>query len=174
MAFVAEDGTGLSNANAFADVAFFKTYHDDRGNSYTTLSSDTLIQQVLVRASDYIQRRFGTKFVGLPLNDSQTLAWPRQDAYYPSGWAIEGIPLEVKQATAEYALRAVSGSLAPDPSYDVSNGPIVEREERAGPIVERYKFGQGGMVMTFRKYPLADSLLAPLLVGGGSTFLLRA
>lgn len=174
MAFVVEDGNGLSTANAFITVAFFKDYHEDRGNDISALIPDSKIEQLIVKATDYINRRFGRKFVGRRAYEGQGLSWPRAGAYYLSGWAAEGVPVEVRQATAEYALRANAGDLAPDLTYDQTNAPVTEREERAGPIVERYKFGGGGMASTFRKYPLADSLLTELLVGGGSGELLRA
>jgi len=176
MAFVVEDGTGVQAANAFISVAQFKDHHDTRGNDYSTLlPSDTVIQEAIVRATDYLNMRFGLLFVGyVSEHSNQGLSWPRQDAYYVSGKQISGVPVEVVQATAEYALRAASGSLAPDITYDITNAPVTEREERAGPIVERYKFGGGGVASSFRRYPLADKLLDPVLSGRGSTYLARA
>ena len=174
MAFVVEDGTGVPTANAFISVAFFKAYHDERGGDYSALTPDAKIEQVIVQATDYIQRRFGDKFVGARLTTTQALSWPRQYAYYPDGRAALLVPIEIQQATAEYALRAAAGPLAPDIVYDQTNAPVIEREERAGPIVERYKFGGGGTSTSYRKYPLADSLLKSLLVGGGEGYLLRA
>lgn len=60
-----EDGTGLSTANAFVAVATFKSYATDRGHDYSSYS-DALIEQAIVRATDYLrnERRFdyrGTK-----------------------------------------------------------------------------------------------------------------
>lgn len=170
MAFIVETGAGLADANAYLSVADFKSYHDDRGNVYTG-SNDTAISQAIVQATDYIERRFGPRFVGVRASDIQALSWPREDAVYPDGREALNVPKEVGYATAEYAFRALTAPLAPDPAYDTTNGAVIEREERAGPIVERYKFGNGGMTSTFRSYPAADSLLAELCFS--SSFLWR-
>lgn len=170
MAFTVEDGTGLADANAYISVDAFKEYHDDRGGDYSSYS-DEQIQQGIVRATDYIERRFGARFVGSRETATQSLSWPRQYAYYKDLREALLVPLPVQQATAEYGLRALAATLAPDPDYDGTNGKVVEREERAGPIVERYKFGQGGVIYTFRKYPLADAILSELTYSPG--YLLR-
>lgn len=166
MAFVVETGSGLSNANANISVADFKSYHGDRGNDLTAFS-DPQIEQAIVRATDYIELRFGSRFVGVRLTQTQSLSWPRDDAYYPDGRLAPAMAPEVAYATAEYGFRSLSEPLAPDPDYDVTNGAVIEREERAGPIVERYKFGGGGVISSFRKYPQADALLKDLTFTSG-------
>lgn len=166
MAFITEDGTGLLNSNAWISVAYFKDYHDTRGNDYSGAASDTVIEQKIVQATDYITRRFMGTWIGYRQGDNQSLDWPRISAFYPDGRAALGVPLELKQACAEYALRAIADTLAPDPTYDDTNAPIVSREEQVGPIREAYTFGYFGATTSFRKYPLADSLLKELTVRG--------
>ncbi len=166
MAFIVEDGTGLSDSNAYITVDFFKEYHTDRRNNYTG-KTDAEIQSGIIKATDYIDRRFGGSFVGCRQLNTQSLEWPRSGADYPDGRRALLVPKEVQQATAEYSLRALSGELAPDPQYDVTNASVVMRDEQVGPIRERYMFGNGGSTTAFRKYPLADALLKPLTAQPG-------
>lgn len=173
MALVVEDGTGLANANSYLSVADFKTYHTDRANSWGT-ATDPAISGALIRATDYIDRLYGSTFVGeREFPDDQALFWPRINGSYPDGRDIPTIPPELESATAEYAMRALDGPLAPDPTYAESNAQVKEHEERVGPIVERTLYGSNGMISIYRSYPEADALMKPLLVGGGSLYLLR-
>lgn len=96
---------------------------------------------------------------------AQTLSWPRNYVYDESGTLIEGVPNRLKQAVCEYAVRAVSENLLPDPTVDRS---LQRRLEKVGPIEEEYEYvpGTAGKVM-FRSYPAADKLLSPLLLGFG-------
>lgn len=70
MAFIVEDGTGSNaNANAYVDVAFVTTYLTDRNrqteNSWD--SSTSAVQQAsIIKATDYIDRKFFNRFKGKP------------------------------------------------------------------------------------------------------------
>lgn len=165
MAFVVEDGTGLTTSNAYCTVAFFRGYHDDRGNS-TVAYPDSQIQIAIIKATDYIDNRFRTELDGYRQNVDQALEFPRFSLYYRDGRIAMGIPPEVQKAACEYGYRALSSELTPDPTYDDTNAPIVEREEQVGPIKERFVFAAGGATASFRKYPLADRLLREFTIGG--------
>lgn len=167
MAFTVEDGTGLATANSYVTVQEFRDYHDDRGNDYSSFATGD-IQKALVRASDYIDRRFRARFVGIRLREpnSQRMEWPRTNAFYLDGSNVLGVPIEVKEATHEYALRALSAALAPDPTYDDRNQKVVSKSETVGPISESTTYQSGGAVMKFRKYPEADELLRELVRAG--------
>lgn len=167
MAFTVEDGTGLSAANAYMSVAEFQTYHTDRGNDYSSYASGE-IQKAIIKASDYIDRRWRGRFVGVRLREpnTQRMEWPRSNAFYPDGSNVLGVPIEVKEATAEYAFRALTTTLAPDPTYDDRNVAVVEKEEVLGPIKERTRYAEGGRTFKFRAYPEADALLRDLVTVG--------
>ena len=133
MAFTVEDGTGLNNANAFISVDFFSDYHEDRGNeSLVTLAEDeTVIQACIIKATDYISKRFGRRFRGQRQSSQQALPFPRlgffDDDNFDFPEATDGIPLALAQATAEYAARvAIYHELAPDPLLPV---PVQDFEE---------------------------------------------
>ena len=76
MAFVVEDGTGLENANSFCSVAFADSYFSDRGIAAWT-GSNTVKEQALVRATDYISNRF--TFRRDPYSEEQALPFPWED-----------------------------------------------------------------------------------------------
>lgn len=131
MAFLAEDGTGLTLANSYIDVAVFDTHHADRGRDVTVLSTAAK-QAALVRSSDYVDKRFGRWFRGTRTRKNQGLEWPRLDAFDNDDFTLAGVdavPRQLQKAIAEYALRAIicatelaADPLRPTPLQDLS-GP---------------------------------------------------
>ena len=98
---------------------------------------------------------------------TQPLEFPRAYLYDPSGIAVDGIPEGLKMATVEYASRAISASLLPDPTYD-ANGRLVTREsKKVGPIETETRWTEGGDIIVDRKYPFADRMLRQYLTGAG-------
>ena len=161
MAFTPETGQGLPNSNSYATVAFADTYHADRGHvSWANLPTATK-EQCLVRATDYIEKRFGRRFRGERKGDStqQALEWPRLNCWDDNRLLLANgnqIPLALLQATAEYALRAsLLGELAPDalmpvppqdlgvnnpsspPAGDIITGQVSSKSEKVGDIEEK-------------------------------------
>ncbi len=156
MAFTVEPGTGTAGANAYVIVAYVDTHHTDRGNTawddFTTVEQ----QEVIIRASEYIDKRFGRMFRGLRKTKEQGLEWPRLDAFDNDGYLLSGaddIPRQIEKATAEYALRAaICGVLAPDPPLPVpkqdltdstgtrpdqeATGQITRSRDKVGPLEE--------------------------------------
>ena len=159
MAFVVEDDTGLNNANSYLAVVDFDAYHNDRGNSISGFST-TEKEQALVKATDHIDRVF--RFKGDKGNSLQNLEWPRIDAFDRDNRLISGVADQVKDATAEYALRALEITLLPDPEVDATGSRITRRSERVGPIAESVEFASGGAYQ-LPKYPNADRLLRDLV-----------
>lgn len=179
MALVPQSDAGdEAGANAYGTLAEFKAYHDARGNSYTT--TDSLVEQAIIKATDYIDQRF--RFLGVRLNGTdQTTMWPRKAAANestllvdPDGNDIEGIVTALKNATAEYALRALSAALfqdAPAPS----GGRAIDSLSQKVDIIEKSvtysaSASLGGFIMP--AYPAADLILARagLIASGRNIF----
>lgn len=163
MAFLAEDGTGLAEANSLCDVAFADAYFDDR-NVVTWAGTDPAKQAALVRATDYVESRFSGLFKGVRNSDLQGLSFPRD--------ATTEVPVGIKKAIAEYALRALTGTtLLPDPVIDPSGVGVERTRKKVGPIEKETRYqiqGPGAARMLFRPYPAADSLIRPFLkITGG-------
>ena len=135
MAFVEEDGTGLSTSNSYVSVSFADTYFSDRGNATWAAATTGDKQAALVKATDYIDKLFGPKFRGFKQSQSQALEWPRigaldNDDYLLNGVSLDAIPRALQKATCEYAVRALSATLAPDNS----NVGVNVTRNKVGPI----------------------------------------
>lgn len=177
--FVAEDGTGLETANSYIALAFADTYHSDRGNASWALETQANRQAALIRATDYIDKRFGKRFRGWRQTKAQALEWPRigaldQDEYLLNG--SDAVPRQLQKACAEYALRALTITpLAPD-NTDVG---LSLNREKVGPIETEKKISQGQKksqlvdATSIPDYPEADLWMSELLAGINSRDLYR-
>lgn len=168
MAITVEDGTGKDDANALVDVAFFSSYHTERGRAIPAASGD--IEQAIILATDYFEQRWRDRLKGRREFEAQALSFPRVGLRDRDGYKVEGVPIRLKQAISEYALRAVDTTLLPDPTVADSGRPIVETSEKVGPIEETTRYQEGGAQQTLRPYPAADRMLSDYVFPGGRTF----
>ena len=156
MAFLVEDGSGVPLANSYVTAAYAGTHHADRGNTAWTDFTAPEQLAALIRASEYIDKRFGPRFRGVRKTKGQGMEWPRIDAFDNDGYALSGVddlPRNLEKAAAEYALRAlICGVLAPDPilpvpkqdltdatgtrDNNVITGEISRKREKVGPLEE--------------------------------------
>lgn len=169
MAFVAEDGTGLETANSLCDVAFADAYFADRQvttwatKTDGTARSEADKQGALIRATDYVEGRWAAKFAGYELLPAeQALSFPRMYI----GWD-GAVPDGIKRAVSEYALRALAGVLAPDPTMDASGVAVGRVKKKVGPIETEIEYAGGAVYAPFKPYPAADMLVRPFLRPGG-------
>jgi len=169
MAFTVEDGTGVAGANAYIAVAYADAYFTDRGVTAWT-GSNEVKQAAIIKATDYIETRWGDRFKGRPefLDPRQPLGFPRLCLYDRAGQLVEGIPDKLMKATAEYALRALSGELMPDPTTDASGAMIAGNRQKVGPIETEVTYAASMGVRTLKPYPAADKLLSEYVNGGGA------
>ncbi len=162
MAIVVEDGTLVTDANAYITVQFFRDWHSARGIAAAATNSgsytDALIEAAIVKATDYVDKRFGVKFVGVLRDREQSLMWPRSDAWTNQGDYIntDAVPKELKRGVVEYALIAlklIDLLPVPAPSFNpvdldtgettVSTGGLVQRQKQVvGPIEEDTWYSQ--------------------------------
>jgi hypothetical protein len=174
MAFTVEDGTGVAGANAYITISYADTYHAERGNAEWT-GDDTAKEQAIVRATDYIETRWADKFLGrVEFTDPlQALSFPRLYLYDRNGLLVTGIPELLKRATAEYALRALTSELLPDPTVPGSSGFVTGVRERVGPIETETTYADvSQQTPLLRAYPLADRMIA-MLVGRPGRYVYR-
>ncbi len=117
---VAEDGSADPDANSYVTEVEADSYHEQRGNVYWNLLDTDQRRTCLIRATDFIDKRFGQRFRGYRMQKDQALSWPRLSAFDDDEYSIDGVPAKLKKATAEYALRAaIYNVLAPDPNRAV-------------------------------------------------------
>lgn len=119
----------------------------------------------LVRASAYIDGRYGLRFAGSRAGGyAQELAWPRTGAMTAEGFSVpaDEIPAAVERATYEAALRELAspGSLTPD--YTAS---AVVKRKKVGPIEKEYAVSGAATVNDVRPVvTVIEEMLALLLV----------
>ena len=175
MALIAEDGTGKPDAESYCTLAAATAYHAAMGNgAWAALASDDLREQALRRATAYMLQTYRLSWAGYRVSTTQALDWPRYDVpqldtwdgagadYYPSNV----VPVEVRNACAELALRAAAGPLLADEGREVI-------EQTVGPITTKYARGAGDA----KRYTAVDAMLKGLLTtpkGGVVMRLVRA
>lgn len=164
---VQNDSGTVADANAYVTVAYFKAYHDARGNDYSAATSDPLIEKAIIKATDYLDQRFRFRGSRANLQSTQPTAWPRLDVVDDDDNWVNGIPDAVKKACCEYALRAISATLNPDPTSDDYGRSVRRISKTVGPISKDVEYDNSS-VLLLPKYPAADRLLAAagLLVSG--------
>lgn len=171
MAFTVEDGSGKSDANSYALVAEADAYWSDRGNANWAALTDADKKVALIDATDYIDGRFGGRMIGSKATEEQLLEWPRIDTGNDL-WdydTVEGegvIPMALKYATIQYADRARTAPLAPDPVVNDAGVSMVTTKEEIGPIKTESQpvGGYSATVNVLRPYPAADMYMRTLVV----------
>lgn len=184
MALIKEDGSIVPNSNSYADEADADAYQTNRGRQAWLDATTEVADAALVRATDYIEGRFGLQFIGSPLGDVQTLAWPRQGAVYVrtgNAFPQDEVPVDIVNATILYANQIIGPdgddlelmtelSVTPTVSAD---GQIKMKKEKVDVLEEVTEYavgGQGGgtsALRTIQPIPEADRLVRRWLRGGG-------
>lgn len=167
MSIVVEDGTGLVNAVSYCSVVEFKAYWNLVGYDISTYT-DTQIEYALTRSTRYLESRFRNKFYGYRQTDSQALSWPRVGVLINCIPVDSTVPTELKNATNEYARRALpaTADLQPDPAdTDITGQVMTKVRKKIGPIETDIQYQSGGG-QVIRAYPSADQWLANLMPSG--------
>ena len=166
MALIVQNDAGtVVDANAYIQIAFADSYFADRGNIVWGNLTSVQKEQAIIKATDYIDNRF--VYAGKLLNSNQTTSFPRGDLIDRSGYKVVGIPLKVKKASAEYAIRASTAELAQDPIYN-PGGIIIGEAIKVDVISRDFKYTSSGGKVIYKAYPLADMLLRDFIVSGGA------
>jgi len=177
MAFTVETGAVVAGANAYMTVAQYRTHHTDRGKVVlnTTLGqTDADVQAAIIKATDYIDKRFGRRFRGERKQRQQELEYPRTDAWDDDGYLLSEMPGQLLKATAEYAWLATQQTTDLAPVPDGTQGVVEELSEKVGPIATTTKFAKkpmtdtGNLTQSLPEYPQADLWLEELLCSSAS------
>lgn len=157
---IVEDGTGVPNANTLASVAFVDTYHLERFNDGWDGDAEAKASALVV-ATDYLRTRFQYKGVPTHPPEEQNLPFPRRDLEDDDGRCLDPftVPLLVKEATAEFALAAITSKHELVTSR-VGDG-VTRRRERVGSIETDVEYLVSEASTT---YPRALSKIARFVV----------
>lgn len=154
--FLVEDGTGLAASNSYVSESDADDYHDGRGHTDWDALTTAVKEAALVRATDYIDKRFGRRFRGSKSTKDQALEWPRFEAMDNDGFLFDDVPRQLVKACAEYALiTSRQGELAPAPNLPVPDeavadgaasttsvvtGEVKKKTEKVGPLTESTEY----------------------------------
>ena len=101
MAFVVEDGTGLSTATSYASLEFSDDYHRDHGNTCWLSMSVPDKRAALMYGSTWMDAKF--EWIGRVCNQFQRLDWPRVFAWDDEFREFDGLPDRIREACSEVA-----------------------------------------------------------------------
>lgn len=163
---IVEDGSGISNANAYVSVSDARAYAEARGVTLPTADDDVAI--MLINATDYIESK-ACQFGGVPTFADQALSWPRT-GFEINGepFPVDAIPKNLVKAQCQLVIVLQEGfSLLPN----VAPTDYVI-EETVGPITTKY--ADPSIVGTMTTFTAVDALLAPLFGVCGQGGLLRS
>lgn len=183
MALIKEDGTIVANANSYADEADADAFQTDRGRVAWLDATTEVADAALVRATDYIEGRFGLQFVGAPLGDVQELSWPRSGARYVktgNPFPEDEVPVDILNATILYADQVIGDGSDLETMTELSviptvspDGQVKMKKEKVDVLEEQTEYAVGGQsggtsaLRTIQPIPEADRLIRRWLRGGG-------
>ena len=150
MSLIVEDGTGKSNAESYISVADADTYHSNRDNTDWAALTTAEKERLLRIATDYMVAVYRLRWDGYRYVNTQALDWPRiyvpvRDICsvnaYPEYVDFDVVPVQVKNACAELALKANNETLLADQTQGVTRekvGPIEVEYDKFSPQFKRY------------------------------------
>lgn len=169
--------------NSYVSLDYALNYHAVRGNTdFSDITDVARKSALLVKATDYIERRFARLFTGTKSNKSGALSWPRTGGRYrDSGELIDHkiVPVGVLYACCEYArIAAAVGDLLTnrterDVGGESSGVGSVQTNRSYDRRLRGTRIRQSSLVedTTLPEYPNADLLMENLLknaaTGGG-------
>ena len=169
MSLIVEDGTGLATSNSYVTVDEANTYFTARGNTvWADVATTDLKQGALIRATDYIETRWGQRFKGafeFP-ETPQALSFPRINLRDKQGTLITGIPVNLKRAVFEYALKALSDTLFLEPVLDDTGMSLIKKRTKTGLVEKEVAYAVGSSPSTIKPIASADLLIQPYIASG--------
>lgn len=170
VALVIEDGTGVASANSWVTRAEVQTYVDTYYPSHTewTAATDDAKDEAIVKAAQYLELVYGTRWRGRKVARDQAMHWPRYDVYDNDGYlrSYEAIPTKLKDAQCEVTLRAVAGTTL---LVDISAGAdpaLTSKRVKAGPIETEKKYA--GATSTHPVFDTVNYSLRELIRAGSA------
>lgn len=166
---IVEDGSGLANADAYADRVAVLAYWAARADSvFANAASDAIRDAAIRRATQFIDIQWGDRFKGSREFEGQGLQWPRLGVYTAEGWDVDGVPPQIITATAELAKLALGAPLAGAGASVAAPSQSAISSIKAGSVEISYA-GQIKAALEADhgdKFYLINAILKPLIGGG--------
>jgi hypothetical protein len=167
MPLTVENGTGRTDADSLVSLAECDDYHSVRGNA-TWTGTDEAKEQALRRASAFLSNAY--QWAGWQTRPRiQSLAWPRAEVVDQDGFLVRSdeVPVEIRQATCEVALRELVSPGAMNP--DVTTAETV-KSVTAGSVSVQFANASAGPGANRPVLMVVRDLISGFLRSGGTTF----
>lgn len=172
---IKEDGTGLADANVYADLADADQYleNTDRKTAWRTFSSKER-SAALIQGADYIDQTYRNRYVGERFSSTQRLEWPRINVFDELGVLVpaDEIPEEIGNASLEYAFEAAAAPLAPTPVVDDTGREVISKREKVDVLEESTQY-RDISTSRFKAFPRAELVLRRWLRRGSRALTAR-
>jgi hypothetical protein len=158
-------------AESYGSVADADSYFSDRGMAAWAALSTTQKEQALRRATEFLDRYYGDRWLGEKTTQPQALDWPRVGVT-EDGWLIssEEIPRRVQRATFEAAYLDISGvEIEPD-NEESSNLRMLETNIGSMEVTKEW----GGTASDPQMFTKVNGLLKPFIKSKLNKQLLRS
>lgn len=130
--------------------------------------SNSLVATTTVTGATW---NFATLNGGNDVSLGQPLSFPRSGLFDRDGIVLLGVPINLKSAVSEYAVRSLGATLLPDPIVEDSGRLVLSKTEKVGPIEESVSYDAGsGFSNLLQAYPAADQLLKDFFLSSGGVF----
>jgi hypothetical protein len=169
MVFTVEDGTDVVDANAYAALATVDAYFADRNDADWTGDDTTVKQPAIIKATQYVDQRWGALLKGIRSNSNNELEFSRSYLYSKAGILITGIPTKLIWAVCEYSKIALTEDLFPTLVGNDQGGKITKIREDVGPIKTETAFSEGGPVSIIRILQVGDRWMADYVLSARRT-----
>ena len=155
MAFVVETGAGVANANSYASVSAADSYVSDRGLDGWSTLTESLKEQALIKATDFIEATYRDAWKGERLASAQTLSWPRLNVIV-DGFLLASniVPIPLVNSCVEMAIKSAAGE-----TLITDQGQRVKREKIDVIEIEYQDYSDPTL-----RYPFVNRLLSPFLL----------
>ena len=155
MVFTVEDGNGIAEANAYADVPFIEAHlMGERLTQFDELSQDAK-ETAIITATQLVDISYDWK--GTRKTLEQGLNWPRNDVEH-EGFSLTGIPSAIKKATCE----AVWLTMTEESLFNNDSQREVARERIEGAIDVTYVNPKDVIKENVTRFEILDKLLRGL------------
>jgi hypothetical protein len=157
MPIVVEDGTGLSNSNAYIGVSFVNNYLLGEPLTVWQGLTETEKETAIITACRYVDNVFN--WMGQRKTLEQGLNWPRDNVEW-QGFEISGIPKQLEQACAECVSLDITGAEL----YSTSNDKEVTSESVSGAVSVTYAKAESWEVVKATAFEVLNRLLSGLYI----------
>jgi len=142
--------------NSYIEIQYADDFWADRGNPDWENATQPEKEQALVLATDAIDSSY--VWPGRLEDNSQQLSWPRSGAEDKEGRPLDGIPKQVKKATAYLAAKQVGGAEL------FGESEQAKKRVKAGDVEVEWQDGSGPAGNYPSSYQFISNLLSPISI----------